>query len=64
MNKVIAENKDLEKLPYIRAHFTLNNNLTLTAGLDKCALDYELHLKVITKSIKFVGEGTAIVNEK
>jgi hypothetical protein len=64
MNKVIAENKDLEKPPYIRAHFTLNNNLALTVGLDNCALDYELHLKVITESIKFVREGAAIVNEK
>jgi hypothetical protein len=27
-------------------------------------LDYELHLRVITESLKFVGEGTAIVNEK
>jgi hypothetical protein len=27
-------------------------------------LDYESHLKVITDSLKFVGEGTAIVNEK
>jgi hypothetical protein len=42
----------------------LSNNLALTAGLNNCALDYESHLKVITESLKFVGEGTAIVNEK
>jgi hypothetical protein len=64
VNKVIAENKDLEKPPFICARFTLSNNLALTAGLDNCALDYESHLKVITESIKFVGDGTAIVNEK
>jgi hypothetical protein len=63
VNKVIEENKDLEKPLFIRARFTLSNNLVLTAGLDNCALDYGSHLKVITESLKFVGEGTAIVNE-
>jgi hypothetical protein len=64
VNKVIAENKDLEKPQFIRAHLTLSINLTLPAGLDNCALDYETCLKVITESLIFVGEGTAIVNEK
>jgi hypothetical protein len=64
VNTVIAENKDLEKPLFIRARFTLSNNLALTAGLDNCALDYESHLKVITESLKFAGESTAIVNEK
>jgi hypothetical protein len=64
VNKVIAENKDLENPPFIRARFTLSNNLALTTGLDNCALDYESHLKAITEPLKFVREGTVIVNEK
>jgi hypothetical protein len=64
VNKVIKEIKDLEKPPFIYARFILSNNLALTTSLDNCALDYESHLKVITESIKFLGEGTMIVNEK
>jgi hypothetical protein len=32
VNKVIAENKDLEKPPFIRTHFTLGNNFALCDG--------------------------------
>jgi hypothetical protein len=38
-NKIVAENKDLEKPPFVRARFTLSNNVALTVGLDNCALD-------------------------
>jgi hypothetical protein len=64
INKTIVDHKDIHQPPFIRARFSVNNNLVITTSNNNCGLDYDAYLNIIVDAVKFLGPATARINER